>query len=124
MLPRYRGEAKLESWFFKTTRIKCIHKKRESKRHVETEIVDADPPDESANPEELLIRSDSADRLKSLIGKLPSQEGRAIVLHFYEEKSYVEIARELNIPIGTVGSLIFRGRDRLHTFLSHERESL
>jgi RNA polymerase sigma-70 factor (ECF subfamily) len=127
MLPRYRGEAKLQSWLDTTTRKLCSSKNRLSRRGMRVpqgEVMAEDPPDETPGPEEALIQSDSADRLKSLIGKLPSQQARAIVLHYYDEKPYAEIARELNIPVGTVGSLISRGRDRLHTFLFYERESL
>ena len=40
------------------------------------------------------------------------------MLHYFEERSYQEIAEALQVPIGTVGTLIHRGRKALRTALA------
>jgi RNA polymerase sigma-70 factor (ECF subfamily) len=50
--------------------------------------------------------------------RLPVRERTALALHVVEDKSYAEIAEILGSPVGTVGSLISRGRDRLRRILN------
>lgn len=51
--------------------------------------------------------------LKKLINKLPLKYKEAVVLKYYEEKTYQEISDILRIPISTVGTLINRGKEKI-----------
>ena len=53
---------------------------------------------------------------RGLAGLRP-QVRSALVLHYFEERSYQEIAEILQVPIGTVGTLIHRGRGALRALL-------
>ncbi len=55
---------------------------------------------------------------KALLG-LEEQYRHVLILRFFEEKSYHEISDILKIPIGTVGTLLNRGKERLRdTFVT------
>ncbi len=78
---------------------------------------DAPPPasfGRSADtPETLLLRDTLAPELQSAIDALPEAFREAVWLRDVEEFSYAEIAKMLDVPIGTVMSRISRGRHLL-----------
>ena len=80
---------------------------------LESEPVEADPG--------LLSALDGATALRALAGV--DEVFRAPLALFYlEELSYKDIARALDIPIGTVMSRISRGKDQLRAIL-HQRSA-
>jgi RNA polymerase sigma-70 factor (ECF subfamily) len=72
-------------------------------------------------PESLLLRDTLAPELQHAIDALPDSFREAVWLRDVEEFSYAEIARMLDIPIGTVMSRISRGRHLLYEHLQHLR---
>lgn len=62
-------------------------------------------------PDENLIINQEKNVLKSVIDELKPQYRTLIAKRYYEEKSYEEIAEELNIPIGTLKAQLFRARE-------------
>ncbi len=48
---------------------------------------------------------------------LPDKYRKVIFMRHVEEKSYEDIADELNLPLGTVKAHIFRAREMLNKFL-------
>src|SRR5262245_13430104 len=72
-------------------------------------------------PESLLLRDTLAPDLQAAIDSLPDAVRQAVWLRDVEEFSYAEIARMLEIPIGTVMSRISRGRHLLYEQLQHLR---
>jgi len=72
-------------------------------------------------PESLLLRDTLAPELQAAIDALPDAFRQAVWLRDVEEFSYAEIARMLEIPIGTVMSRISRGRHLLYEQLQHLR---
>ena len=72
-------------------------------------------------PESLLLRQTLAPELQAAIDALPDTFRQAVWLRDVEEFSYAEIARMLEIPIGTVMSRISRGRHLLYERLNHLR---
>jgi RNA polymerase sigma factor (sigma-70 family) len=55
--------------------------------------------------------------LAGALAALPAREREVLLLHAWAELSYDEIAKALDIPIGTVRSRLSRGRDRLQEHL-------
>ena len=62
--------------------------------------------------------------IQEAIDSLPPKYYRVIVLRHQQERSYEEIAQELNLPLGTVKAHIFRARELLYKKLRHKRESI
>jgi RNA polymerase sigma-70 factor (ECF subfamily) len=57
------------------------------------------------------------DRLRTAMSSLPPEQRRPLELAYYEYKTHVEIARELNEPLGTIKSRIALGLRKLGTAL-------
>jgi RNA polymerase sigma-70 factor (ECF subfamily) len=74
---------------------------------------------ESANPEALLLRETLGPELQAAIDGLPEVFRQAVWLRDVEEFSYADIARMLEIPVGTVMSRISRARRMLFERLHH-----
>lgn len=67
-------------------------------------------------PEELLDQVSS--EVRGAVKSLPPQERMVFLLRAVESFSYKEIAAQLEIPMGTVMSHLFRARARLREFLA------
>ena len=74
--------------------------------------------DPSASPEEQAVELEQRANLRKAIRNLPEEFRHAVVLRDLEGLSYDDIARVLNVPIGTVRSRIARGRAALVEELS------
>ena len=74
-------------------------------------------PDTNKNAEQLVDSVIDAKLLHNALQKLEAKYRDPIILRFFEYKEYEEISDILKIPIGTVGTLISRGKKRLQSNL-------
>jgi RNA polymerase sigma-70 factor (ECF subfamily) len=78
---------------------------------------------DTLNPEETSIKKQQQEQLKIIVDKLPQRYRTLIVLRYFEEQSYEEIAQQLDLPLGTVKAQLFRARDLLHNVLSRRKKN-
>ena len=64
-------------------------------------------------PDEVLHQKQSRDLLTEGIADLPTPYREAMSLRYIEDLSYLEITERLRVPIGTVKSWLYRGREQL-----------
>ena len=81
----------------------------------------AGSPSASETPEDLLLRNTLDADLRAALDELPEIFRQAVWMRDVEEFSYAEIARMLDVPIGTVMSRISRGRRMLFDLLRKTR---
>lgn len=108
-LPGFRGESSVSTWIFTITRNTCLTAlKNESTRRTmplgerEGQTLRASAREESRGPD-----------LPHLVSQLPEKYRRVITLFYMEEKSYDEVARMLDLPIGTVKTYLHRAKKEL-----------
>jgi RNA polymerase sigma-70 factor (ECF subfamily) len=82
----------------------------------------ADRAGDDRTPEQLLTRASLDRELQAALDTLPEAFRQAVWLRDVEEFSYAEIAKIMDVPIGTVMSRISRGRRTLHDRLT-QREA-
>jgi RNA polymerase sigma factor (sigma-70 family) len=58
--------------------------------------------DENEQPEEITSRREEVERAKTALEGLPAEQRQVVYLRLYEQKTFAVIARELNVPLGTV----------------------
>ncbi|MEH0018733.1 MAG: sigma-70 family RNA polymerase sigma factor [Desulfobacter sp.] len=63
--------------------------------------------------EELLVNNSSTRLLRTAIDKLPVKYREVLMLYYMDEMLYKDIAKTLDIPIGTVMSRLTRAREGL-----------
>jgi len=80
---------------------------------VEHELASSEP-----GPASAAIGDEQRRHLLSHLKELPELYREVIVLRFIEDQSYEEIAEALDLPLGSVKTRIFRGRELLKQRLS------
>ena len=84
----------------------------------------ADPDDEAASerpdPEGSCARGEARDALRLALDRLSSEQRSAIVLTYFHDLPYAEIAQIMDCPVDTVKTRMFHGRRRLRALLSGE----
>ena len=81
-------------------------------------------PDTTYRPDRHVVEDQRRELIQEAIDSLPPKYYRVIVLRHQQERSYEEIAQELDLPLGTVKAHIFRARELLYKKLRHKRDSL
>jgi RNA polymerase sigma-70 factor (ECF subfamily) len=119
----------LKAWLFTILHNTYRNMRRHDGRNpieVDSETVDqaADQAGASQTPEQLLTRATLDADLQEALDALPAAFRQAVWLRDVEEFSYAEIARMLDVPIGTVMSRISRGRRLLYERLAHTRAAV
>jgi len=120
---RFEPGTNLKAWLFTILHNTARNRARDRARDavaIDSEAVDraADAPPiggagRAETPESLLMRDMLAPELQAAIDALPEVFRQAVWLRDVEELSYAEMAKVLDIPIGTVMSRISRGRRAL-----------
>lgn len=80
-------------------------------------------PDTTYRPDRHIVADQRRTLIQEAIDALPPKYHRVIVLRHQQEKTYDEIARELDLPLGTVKAHIFRARELLNKYLRDKRGS-
>ncbi len=70
----------------------------------------------------LIFFSIAIDQLNKFLDEIPENFRMAVVLRDFQELSYEEISKILEIPIGTIKSRINRGRIQLAEKMKHFKE--
>ena len=110
-------KAKASTWIFTIARNSRIDLLRKENR---PEPDYSDPTFHAADeprPDEVYERENEAKKLKAILDGLPAEQQKVLRLAFFEEKAHVEIAEELNLPLGTVKSRIRLAFKRLRSEL-------
>jgi RNA polymerase sigma-70 factor (ECF subfamily) len=132
-LEKYRPEFAFSTWLFRIATngsIDFIRKKKLSTTSIDglsggegNEDRVFEIKSDVLNPEETSIKKQQTEQLKEIIDKLPPRYKTLIILRYFDELSYEEIAEQLSLPLGTVKAQLFRGRDLLSNVLSKRLKS-
>lgn len=120
-LHQYSPTYAFSTWLFKIASNNCIDFLRKKKGiFVSIESSDQNEngeqvklPSKEPNPEEKLIRIQKAILLRKVVRRLRPRYQTLVELRYFREFSYEEIAKELNLPLGTVKAQLFRAREML-----------
>ncbi len=117
-LPGFRGEAQLSTWVFQIAwnHLRAHRRKMGRQPFTVTEGVNdtqnavAVVPDPKPDPEHRAAAAEMLDLVEAALRELPEHYQIVLWLRDGEDLSYDEIARVLDVPIGTVRSRIARSR--------------
>jgi RNA polymerase sigma-70 factor (ECF subfamily) len=120
-LPTFRGESAFYTWLYRiginTAKNYLVAKGRRAPTSTEFDTDEAESFEDAGilhdinTPERLLQSKQIGQTINTAMEALPEELRNAIVLREIEGLSYEEIAMEMNCPIGTVRSRIFRARE-------------
>lgn len=91
--------------------------------HAKDSDIQMEIPDHSMRADTLILNEQRNVIIAEALGSLPEKYRSVIEMRHMEEKSYQEIAEELDLPLGTVKAHIFRARELLYKYLKDKRAS-
>ena len=123
----YKNIAKFSTWIFTIAKNNALTELRKNKRKKtdslwteDGQIIDINSKEESLDSK---VQNEIAiDQLNKFLDEIPENFRMAVVLRDFQELSYEEISKILEIPIGTIKSRINRGRIQLAEKMKHFKE--
>src|SRR5215467_3560279 len=121
----YDGSIPFSRWLLRVAGNQCIDALRRQRRGrqviVEVEdgatVVEAPSPEPS--PLAAVVSTEERAAVRNAIARLPENYRLPLVLRYYSELSYDEIAHQLNLQRNYVAALIFRAKQDLRRKLAH-----
>jgi len=124
---QYSPTYAFSTWLFKIASNNCIDFLRRKKgTYVTIENNESGQNNEAVrlkskepDPEEKLIRQQKAILLHRVVRHLKPRYRMLVELRYFREYSYEEIAKELDLPLGTVKAQLFRAREMLFKLIEN-----
>ncbi|MCA1815724.1 MAG: sigma-70 family RNA polymerase sigma factor [Acidobacteria bacterium] len=121
-IAQFRHESEFTTWLYRLTTNVCIDEQRRRRRFDPlAAIAPHKTPRARDAAEERVMRGEVACEIASAVAGLKPKLRIAILLKYFEELSYAEIAAALGCSPGTVASRINRGHKILARRLGHLR---
>jgi len=109
------------SWLYKVAANHCwdVLRRRHIREDRETGEIE-NLPLETPDPDQLsrLIAAHTSQQVRAALAQLPSRAQMALVLRYYAEMSYEDIAESLGLRPGVVGVVLLRARHQLRDALA------
>ncbi|RPJ35292.1 MAG: RNA polymerase sigma factor [Verrucomicrobiaceae bacterium] len=117
-----RDRSKAKTWLFTTLHREFLSHRRKASRFSD-EPLDEAAAESMAGPEEDADRQMDGQRALELLGALDETYRAPLALFYLQQHSYKDIAKILDVPIGTVMSRLSRGKEMLRRKMMEEPSS-
>ncbi len=107
-IKNFRGESQIKTWLSAIATNLArdyIRKIQKEKLHINYE--DTNELEFSVEQPEI---DEESEKIQALLSEMPETYRKALMFYYMEEHKYEKISRIMNIPIGTVKTLLFRGK--------------
>ncbi len=116
-----RDQTRVKAWLFRILRNLYLHKLRAAKNQ---HCVSLDQMGELPEPLPDPLPPVDPEQLQEALGELPEVFRTPIILYYFEDCSYREIAEQMDLPLGTVMSRLARAKNYLRLRLLHPTEEV
>jgi len=113
-LSQLRDLGRAKSWLFSILRNAYLHRVRADKQQ---KCVSLNGMGELAGPRSEPLPAVDPERLQKALQELPESFRTPIILYFFEDFSYRDIADQMDLPMGTVMSRLARAKAQLRCLL-------
>ena len=118
----YSGECKVSTWIFAIAYRTALKALRTQDEPVDAATID-ELASEDIGPEQEAIRQQTLSTLASALDTLSAEHRAVLVLTYFHDLPYAEIARIVECPVDTVKTRMFHGRRRLRAALHGRLEA-
>lgn len=124
-LAQYDPAMKFSTWLFSIANHHCIDRLR--RRKVISVSIDDNPvlqnlESDDLRPERSALQEETRIEVQTLLEQLAPEYRLPLVLRYWEEMSYEEIAETMNVTVATVKSRLFRARQQLAALYRREED--
>lgn len=121
----YKEQSQVSTWILGIARNKALDRARARQREPEFSREKLDRRASArATPEQITQREAQIERVRAALEKLSPEHREVMMLAFYNDLSYSEIAQILGCPEGTVKSRVYYAKEQLKKILSAGGEIL
>ena len=111
---QFRGDAAVSTWLYRLTANACRDRSRSAvRREVASDPTDLARVAVANSHDDALLRGEESARVRAAIASLPGKLRLPVLLRYFEDMSYGELARALACSPGTVASRLNRGHQLL-----------
>ena len=117
--PNIASESTFITMIARRRLVDMLRKRGRTPRHAGLEDVQVQAQPQTSEVE----TQEEVQRVKQAIGKLKPQQQTALRMAIYDNCTHATIARELDLPLGTVKTNIRRGLQRVRDMLGEQNDS-
>lgn len=114
-ISQLRDESRAKPWLFSILRHDYLHRVRDNKQEA---CVSLEAVGDLPEPTSDVLPDIDPEQLQLALNDLPEIFRTPIILYFFEDFGYREIAEQMNLPIGTVMSRLARAKAYLRSRLA------
>jgi RNA polymerase sigma-70 factor (ECF subfamily) len=122
----FRPKEKLSTWLFSIAKNLCIDELRRMQKGMTVDIDAVDPEelvsggDSLSDPVDASIHLQEGEIVHRAVARLPDRYRTCIILFYFNELTYEEISRVMNISLSNTKILLFRGKKMLSRMYREE----
>ena len=113
----FDDEFKIKAWLFRVTSNLCFNQVRNRKRWGAILDTMVKPEAFGADQMDTVFAGEQREEMTAALEQLSDDHRQILVLRYYDDLSYAEIAEVLQVKLGTVMSRLSRARMRLSTVM-------
>ena len=127
-IKNFRGDSKLSTWIYRISVNTCLDWKKKKMRiksinfsnmvNEENKDQTIDIKDDSPLPDEIILQDEDQRIVHDLIYELSDKYKTVLIMYHFNEMSYEDIAKALNVPQRTVETRLYRARRMLKDKIS------
>jgi len=125
-LKGFNVKRKFSSWIYRIVHNEAINYIKKNKKTVSLEskkgLLESLSNNEDIEAD--FEKKEVQKKVRKCLKDLPIKYREPLVLHFLEDRSYEEISDILRMPMGTVGTRISRGKEKIKLRIKEQREKL
>ena len=106
---QFRGESEFSTWLYRLVVNACLDARRSRRAEPAGHKANLDELVAPASHEEDYARAEAANSVRKAVSALPKKFRIAILLRYFEDLSYEQMASALGCSMGTVASRLNRG---------------
>lgn len=128
---QYTPNYAFSTWLFRIATNNCIdfiRKKKMVTLSLDKNIddgeggsINVEVESDTLNPEQRFMRKQKIRMMREIVAKLKPRYKELVVLRYFREFSYEEIAQETDLPLGTVKAQLFRAREQLYKLMQDKK---
>lgn len=122
---RFDARSSVRTWLFRIAYNLCVDRARKAKRsfeevglHTGESEEQYEFPDNRWEPERLILTEELCAAVETAMGTMSEKLRTVLLLHDREDTPYEEIAKIVDVPVGTVKSRLFLARAHLQKALN------
>lgn len=130
-LSSFQGKSSLSTWIYRISINRCLDWQRKQQRknaflytffRKKSEDEQVDPieqlPNRQPTPEEQYVINEQVRELHNVIQSLPEKYQKVIILYHFQQMTYQEIADVLELPVRTIETQLYRGKQKIREQLT------